>query len=121
MAYRTQQVPDEHELETLAMAELSRLKRQYRIMENDRAACAEDARLQLRSQMNMINHLEGEKAELVLRIKTANSKTFLHEDQKMEGKLKCLLKLQASYSDMIKTEQEETAELDKQIDKVLLD
>ncbi|XP_031834856.2 coiled-coil domain-containing protein 63 isoform X2 [Nomia melanderi] len=118
MAYRTQQTPDEHELETLAMAELSRLKRQYRIMENDRATCAEDARLQLRSQMNMINHLEGEKAELVLRIKTANSKTFLREDQKMEGKLKCLLKLQASYTDMIKTEQEETAELDKQIDKL---
>ncbi|XP_076641835.1 coiled-coil domain-containing protein 63 [Halictus rubicundus] len=121
MAYRTQQTPDENELESLARAELTRLKRQYRIMENDRATCAEDARLQLRSHKTMINHLEYEKAELVLRIKTANSKTFLREDQEMEEKLKCLLEMQSKYNDMIKTEKEEIAELDKQIDKLTKD
>ncbi|XP_076375891.1 coiled-coil domain-containing protein 63 [Megalopta genalis] len=118
MAFRSQQAPDEHELEVLARAELSRLKRQYRIMENDRAACVEDARLQLRSQTKMIDHLEYEKAELVLRIKTANSKTFLRKDEEMVEKLKCLLQMQSSYDDMIKNEKEEIAELDKHIGKL---
>ncbi|XP_076303811.1 coiled-coil domain-containing protein 63 isoform X1 [Lasioglossum baleicum] len=118
MAYRTHHTPDERELEILARTELSRLKRQYRIMENDRAACAEDARLQLRSHTNMIKHLEYEKAELVLHIKTANSKTFLREDQEMEDKLKCLLEMQSKYNDMIKNEKEEITELDVQIDKL---
>ncbi|XP_078049510.1 coiled-coil domain-containing protein 63 [Augochlora pura] len=118
MAFRNQQAPDEHELEVLARAELSRLKRQYRIMENDRAACVEDARLQLRSQTKMIDHLEYEKAELVLRIKTANSKIFLRKDAEMEEKLKCLLQMQSNYDEMIKNEKEEIAELDKHIGKL---
>ncbi|KZC12586.1 PREDICTED: coiled-coil domain-containing protein 63 [Dufourea novaeangliae] len=118
MAHRTHHTPDEHELETLAEAELARLKRQYRIMENDRVACAEDARLQLQNQMNILNHLEYEKAELVLRIKSSNSKTFARQDQEMEEKLKCLLKVYSSYDDMVKSEREEITELDKHILKL---
>ncbi|XP_053999430.1 coiled-coil domain-containing protein 63-like [Hylaeus anthracinus] len=118
MAQKPQHTPDEQELETMAQAELSRLKRQYRIMENDRAACAEDARLQLRNQLNMIARFEYEKAELVLRIKTANSKTFAREDEEMVEKLKCLLTLETNYESMIKAEKGEIAELDDHINKL---
>lgn len=118
MASKKQQAPDEMELEAMAQAELSRLKRQYRIMENDRVACVEDARLQLRNQLNMIDRLEYEKAELILRIQTATSKTYTQKDEEMEEKLKCLLTLSTKYDEMIKTERQEITELDEQIAKV---
>ncbi|OAD53636.1 Coiled-coil domain-containing protein 63 [Eufriesea mexicana] len=118
MAHKLQHVPDEVELEMISQAELSRLKRQYRIMENDRGACVEDAKLQIRNQMNMINRLEYEKAELVLRIKTASSKTFTRKDEEMEEKLKCLLTMQTKYDELIRTEKLEIAELDNEIRKL---
>ncbi|GAB1864888.1 Coiled-coil domain-containing protein 63 [Camponotus japonicus] len=117
MAYRQQPAAqDELELET--MAELSRLKRQYRIMENDRATCAEDARLQLRNQQNMIERLEYEKAELVLAIKTARSKAFIRKDEEMDEKLKCLLAKRAKYIELIEIEKQQINELDEQISKL---
>ncbi|KAG7206874.1 hypothetical protein KM043_000774 [Ampulex compressa] len=118
MAHKQQPAQDEMELETIAEAELSRLKRQYRIMENDRIACAEDARLQLGNQQNMINRLEYEKAELVLAIKTANSKAFTRRDDEMNRKLKCLLEKRTKYIEMIKSERQEIVELDEQIAKI---
>ncbi|XP_011147954.1 coiled-coil domain-containing protein 63 [Harpegnathos saltator] len=118
MAYRQQPVQDELELETMAEVELSRLKRQYRIMENDRAACVEDARLQLRNQQNMIDRLEYEKAELLLAIKTAKSKSFARKDMKMDEKLRCLLQKHDKYIDMIENEKRQIAELDQQIGKL---
>ncbi|CAD1479812.1 unnamed protein product [Heterotrigona itama] len=118
MAHKVQRIPDEVELETIALAELSRLKRQYRIMENDRDACSKDARLQLHNQRNMIDRLEYEKAELVIRIKTATSKTFARKDKEMEEKLKCTLTMQTKYDEMIRTEKQEIAELDNEICKL---
>lgn len=118
MAHKVQRIPDEVELETIALAELSRLKRQYRIMENDRDACSKDAKLQLYNQKNMIDRLEYEKAELVIRIKTATSKTFARKDKEMEEKLACTLTMQTKYDEMIRTEKQEIAELDSEIHKV---
>lgn len=111
-------VQDELEMETMAETELSRLKRQYRIMENDRAACAEDAKLQLRNQLNIIERLEYEKAELVLAIKTAKSKTFTRKDEEMDKKLRCLLAKHAKYIELIENEKQQIAELNEQIGKV---
>ncbi|XP_394326.4 coiled-coil domain-containing protein 63-like [Apis mellifera] len=119
MARKTMQhVLDETELETIAQNELSRLKRQFRIMENDRSICAEDAKLQLRKQINMINRLEYEKAELVLRIKTASAKTFTRKEEKMEEKLKCVLSTQTQYDEMIKNEKQEIEEVNIEIRKL---
>lgn len=118
MAYKQQPAQDELELETMAEVELSRLKRQYRIMENDRAACAEDARLQLRNQQDAIDRLEYEKAELVLAIKTARSKAFTRKDMEMDRKLRCLLTKRAKYIELIENEKRQIAELDEQIGKV---
>lgn len=118
MAYKQQPAQDELELETMAEAELSRLKRQYRIMENDRAACVEDARLQLRNQQDAIDRLEYEKAELVLAIKTARSKAFTRKDMEMDRKLRCLLTKRAKYIELIENEKRQIAELDEQIGKV---
>ncbi|KOC64933.1 Coiled-coil domain-containing protein 63 [Habropoda laboriosa] len=121
MARRQQHMPDEVELEMMAQAELSRLKRQYRIMENDRAVCVEDAKLQLRNQTNMIDRLEYEKSELVLRIRTATSKTFARKDEKMEEKLSCVLTLRTKFDDSIKREKQEISELDDEIRKLSKD
>ncbi|XP_043801474.1 coiled-coil domain-containing protein 63-like [Apis laboriosa] len=118
MARKMQHMLDETELETIAQNELSRLKRQFRIMENDRSVCAEDAKLQLRKQINMINRLEYEKAELVLRIKTASAKTFTRKEEKMEEKLKCVLISQTQYDEMIKNEKQEIGEIDVEIRKL---
>ena len=122
MAYRQQttQVQDEMELETMAEAELARLKRQYRIMENDRIAYAEEARLQLRNQQKMIDRLEFEKAELALAIKASKSDSNTKKDQAMEAQLKCLLEKRTKYLEMIANERQQIAELQEQIIKVKL-
>ncbi|XP_046738263.1 coiled-coil domain-containing protein 63-like [Diprion similis] len=118
MAFRSQPVQEEVELEVLAETELSRLKRQYRIMENDRATYAEDARLQLRNQQNMINQLEIEKAELMLGIKTATSGANSKKDEAMGEKLKCLLATRTKYKETIDNERQQINELEEQILKV---
>lgn len=87
-------------------------------MESDRATCADDSKLNLRNQLNMIDRLEYEKAELVLRIRTAGSKTFARKDEEMGEKLDCLLTMQTKYDESIKTEKQEIAELDNEIRKV---
>ena len=119
MAYKqVQPVQDELELETMAEAELSRLKRQYRMMENDRVAYAEDSRLRLRNQQNMIDRLETEKADLVLAIRTAKSNSNKKKDDAMDAKLKCLLSKRTKYIEMIKNERQQINELEEQIVKV---
>ncbi|XP_066589533.1 putative leucine-rich repeat-containing protein DDB_G0290503 [Prorops nasuta] len=117
MAYKSQSMQDEVEMETIAEAELSRLKRQYRIMENDRAAYAEDARLQQRNQQNMIKRLEFEKAELLLAIKSAKSPLNAMKDAEMEEKLRCLLDKRKKYIEIIKDENKEIADINDQIKK----
>ncbi|CAG5102190.1 Similar to Ccdc63: Coiled-coil domain-containing protein 63 (Rattus norvegicus) [Cotesia congregata] len=118
MAYRKQPIQDELELETMAEAELSRLKRQYRMMENDRTTYGEKARLQLRNQQNMIERLEFEKSELVLAIKTSKSESNAKKDEEMDEKLKCLLVKRSKYVKMINNEKQQIDELQEQIIKV---
>lgn len=121
MPYKDQDSPQgETELEAMAEAELSRLKRQYRIMENDRVAYAEDARLQLCNQLNMIERFECERAELVLAIKKAKSPLNLKKDEMLETKLKCLLEKRAEFIAIIKDEKQQIAEVQEQILKVKL-
>ncbi|XP_043282011.1 coiled-coil domain-containing protein 63 [Venturia canescens] len=119
MAYRqAQPVQDEVELETMAEAELMRLKRQFRIMENDRVAYADDAKLQLRNQQNMIVRLEAEKADLVLAITTSKSRSNTRKDLMMDERLKCLLAKRTKYIEMIDNERQQIHELQEQIGKV---
>lgn len=118
MTYRKQTTQDEVELETMAEAELIRLKRQFRIMENDRMNYAEDARLQLSTQQNMIKRLEAEKAELLLAIKTANSQGNLRKDEQLNEKLRNLLEKRQDYIETINLKKQEIAELNGQIRKV---
>jgi len=107
----------EVEVETTEV-ELSRLKRQYRIMEKDRMICVEDARLQLRHQQGAIDHLERERIDLVLAMNAAKSKTLENKDQEMEKKLKYLLVQHNEYIGMIGNEKQQITELDDQINKV---
>lgn len=118
MTYKQQPVQDELEMESMAEAELSRLKRQYRIMENDRIAYSEKARLQLRNQQNIIERLEYEKTELVLAIKSSKSESNAKKDEQMNAELKCLLTKRTKYVDMIENERQQIDELQEQIIKV---
>lgn len=111
---------DELDLEILAEAELSRLKRQYRIMENDRVTYAEDARNQLRNQRNIVEKLEHEKAELVLAIKASKSPYNSRKDEEMTRELKSLLDKRAAFVQQIQDERKQVNELQEQIVKVIL-
>ncbi|XP_014211895.1 coiled-coil domain-containing protein 63-like [Copidosoma floridanum] len=106
---------DELELETMAELELKRLKRQYRIMENDRVTYAEDARNQLRNQRFVIDKFESEKAELVLAIKAAKSPWNQRQDEAMAEQLRALLARRADFAEQIRRERQQIGELDEQI------
>ncbi|KAI4502988.1 hypothetical protein M0802_002032 [Mischocyttarus mexicanus] len=106
------------EMETMPEVELTRLKRQYRIMENDRLKCAEEGGLQLRNQQIMIARLEYEKAELLLAIRSARSKTFLKKDEAYDIKLKELFHQRSKYIDSIKSEKQQISELNRQIGQI---
>lgn len=108
---------DELELETMAELELKRLKRQYRIMENDRQAYSDESRNQLRSQSNLIEKYEREKAELVLAIKAAKSPGNLRKDEQMAEQLKIMLEKRADFMEQIQLERQQIDELQEQIIK----
>ncbi|XP_015183990.1 PREDICTED: coiled-coil domain-containing protein 63 [Polistes dominula] len=106
------------EMETMPEVELTRLRRQYRIMENDRLKCAEEGGLQLRNQQIMIARLEYEKAELLLAIRSAKSKKFLKKDEADDIKLKELFQQRSKYIDSIKSEKQQISELNRQIRQI---
>lgn len=109
---------DERELERLAELELTRLKRQYRIMENDRTTYAEESKNQLRNQNHIIDLLESEKADLVLSIKAAKAGENSKKDQLMAETLKEMLDQRNKFMEQIKMEREQIDELKEQILKV---
>ncbi|XP_046837533.1 coiled-coil domain-containing protein 63 [Vespa crabro] len=109
---------DALEMEMMPEIELTRLKRQYRIMENDRMKCSEEGGLQLRNQQIMIARLEYEKAELLLAIKSAKSKTFLKKDEMDDVKLKELFDQRSKFIDSIKFEKQQIDELKRQIGQI---
>ncbi|XP_065333333.1 outer dynein arm-docking complex subunit 1 isoform X2 [Cloeon dipterum] len=61
-----QKTQEEIEMEQMAQAELARLQRQYRIMEEDRANYAEETRIILNRQRRQIAALEREKKQLLM-------------------------------------------------------
>ncbi|XP_059487063.1 outer dynein arm-docking complex subunit 1 [Neocloeon triangulifer] len=61
-----QKTQEEIEMEQMAQAELARLQRQYRIMEEDRAHYAEETRILLNRQRRQILALEREKKQLLM-------------------------------------------------------
>ncbi|XP_058808667.1 coiled-coil domain-containing protein 63 [Phymastichus coffea] len=121
MMIRAQPTQDEYELETMAESELLRLKRQYRIMENDRVAYAEEAKNQLRNQRNLIERLEHEKAELVLAIKAAKSPNNTRKDEAMSTEMRRLLEKRAKFVEQIQKERQQIDELQEQIIKISKD
>ncbi|KAJ8683019.1 hypothetical protein QAD02_018811 [Eretmocerus hayati] len=108
-------VQDEHELELMAETELCRLRRQYRIMENDRQTYAENARNQMRNQTIMIDRLEQEKAELVLAIQAAKSPLNCKRDEAVGAELARLLEKRATFVERIERERAQISEMNEQI------
>ncbi|KAF7379207.1 hypothetical protein HZH68_017052 [Vespula germanica] len=95
------------EMEMMSEVELTRLKRQYRIMENDRMKCTEEGGLQLRNQQIMIARLES-----------AKSKRFIKKDEVDDVKLKELFDQRSKFIDSIKSEKDQISELKKQIGQI---
>ncbi|KAF7378624.1 hypothetical protein HZH66_015411 [Vespula vulgaris] len=106
------------EMEMMSEVELTRLKRQYRIMENDRMKCTEEGGLRLRNQQIMIARLEYEKAELLLAIRSAKSKRFIKKDEVDDVKLKELFDQRSKFIDSIKFEKDQISELKRQIGQI---
>ncbi|XP_011497170.1 PREDICTED: coiled-coil domain-containing protein 63-like, partial [Ceratosolen solmsi marchali] len=94
------------------------LKRQYRIIENDRAVYVEDARNQLRNQNHIIDKLETEKAELVLAIKAAKSSGNVRKDEVLSAELKTILDKRSHFIEQIKIERQQIAEIQEQFIKL---
>lgn len=121
MSYRQQnQVQDEMELEAMAEVELARLKRQYRIMENDRKAYTRKVQLQLIKQEKMIEQLECEEKELLLNLNAIKSPANLKKDEKERAEIQKLIEKKAKYVELYEKEKLEIAELDEQIKRVII-
>lgn len=118
---KTEEDVDEEEIEQMAEQEYKRLKRQYRIMENDRINYAEDAKNQLRNQKNTIDRLEFERSELYLEIKAAMAPPNVKKDEALTNQLKALLERRTQHLQSIQREKQEIADLEEQIFKVILE
>ncbi|XP_066996668.2 outer dynein arm-docking complex subunit 1 [Anabrus simplex] len=109
---------DELDVEQLAQAELSRLQRQYRIMEGERETYSQETAFLLQKQRSMISILEGEKRDLLTNLQasksTANERKNIELEKKIIKQLATLDKLESH----IKVETSQTEELDAEIAKM---
>ncbi|KDR10495.1 coiled-coil domain-containing protein 63 isoform X2 [Zootermopsis nevadensis] len=102
----------------LAKAELSRLQRQYRIMEGDRQSYSQETNIVLRKQRRMIKTLEAERKELLTNLHVAKSPLNDVKDNKVTSELARLLNLTDRYDAAVKSEKLQLSELNLQIKKV---
>ncbi|PSN46817.1 hypothetical protein C0J52_11196 [Blattella germanica] len=106
------------DMDQIAEAEMTRLQRQYRIMEGDRQAYSEEANTTLQRQRRMIHTLEKEKNELLTDLTVAKSPSHEAKDNKVSLELNQLLNLTDKYDADIKAEKMQIAELNWQIKKM---
>lgn len=101
--------------ETLLKQELSRLQRQYRIMENERKTNCLNAKHMMMKQKTAINQLEGEMNEIETEMKLASSCKNRKQDNENSEDLQSFMKGQDEYATKIAKEAEEIQSLDRQI------
>ncbi|XP_018326618.1 coiled-coil domain-containing protein 63 [Agrilus planipennis] len=109
---------DKEEMVLMAQNELSRLNRQYRIMEGDKTAFSEEAHVKLAKQRKVIKTLEKEQQNLLINLKVANSKIHKRKDLELTQKLNNLLKQHQKLSQEIFSEKSRLNEINSQIKKI---
>ncbi|GLH03859.1 hypothetical protein R5R35_009908 [Gryllus longicercus] len=108
-------VPDETELAEMAEAELSRLQRQYRIMETERQTYSITSSAVIKKQRDMIEKLEKEKHEILMNLAIATSTGNELRDIKQEKAISHDLSVHSHIDAAIKREKGQLNELDVQI------
>ncbi|KAG6457864.1 coiled-coil domain-containing protein 63 [Manduca sexta] len=93
---------DDMEMEKIAEDELSKLQRQFRVMEIDRATVMSSVQPTLRMQKNIIDTLNGELEKIMLELKFTKSTSNLLESARTREKLIVLLKDHEAYSAEVK-------------------
>lgn len=116
-ASRRSDISDVDADQQLAESELSKLQRQYRIMEGDRNAYNIESQDLIRRQLNEIKTLEAEKEELNKDFKLSESQTNQSRDGGNVDKLNSLIDERDNYMQMVKDEKDKQAELDTMIRK----
>ncbi|XP_013364496.1 PREDICTED: coiled-coil domain-containing protein 114 isoform X2 [Chinchilla lanigera] len=95
--------------------ELSRLQRQYKVMEVERQAYSKEVHQRLKKQLEEIQHLEEVRAELQTKIRVAQTQVKrLRDGERLESMgrlLKCRAQVQAEVEEL----REQSRALDKQI------
>ncbi|KAJ8711490.1 hypothetical protein PYW07_008732 [Mythimna separata] len=111
---------DDMEMEKIAEDELSKLQRQFRVMEIDRATVLSSVQPTLRMQKNIINTLNQDLEKIMMELKFTKSTSNLMEGARSREKLIALLKDHEKYSTEVKDHRETIKELDfllKQVQK----
>lgn len=102
-------------MEGLAEQELQKLQRQFRIMENDRAAYTEESQNMIRKQKNEMSMLEAEKQELLKELRLAESRTNQIRDEEHTDTLVTLLEAKDEHEKDIEMSKQEQTDLDSKI------
>uniref|UniRef100_A0A8C8X0X2 Outer dynein arm docking complex subunit 1 n=1 Tax=Panthera leo TaxID=9689 RepID=A0A8C8X0X2_PANLE len=95
--------------------ELSRLRRQCKVMEGERRAYSKEVHQRINKQLEEIQSLEGVRDKLQVQIRVAQSQVKrLRDSERLENTghlLKCRVRVQAEVKEL----QEQTRALDKQV------
>ncbi|XP_070572078.1 coiled-coil domain-containing protein 63-like [Ptychodera flava] len=105
----------EPEIDGAAEAELSKLQRQYRIMEGDRKAYNEETQNIIRKQKTEIEALQNEKDDITTDLKLAQSKDNAKKDRDNTRQLENLIQREDEYDALLEIEKEKIADLDMKI------
>ncbi|KAF4532462.1 hypothetical protein B566_EDAN003037 [Ephemera danica] len=106
---------EEIELDQMAQAELSRLQRQYRIMEEDRQAYAEEVRTVLARQRRQISSLEQEKKQLAMSPEMAHLSAARRHATRSGRRLVRKLDKQDEVETCIRTERDQISDVQIQV------
>ncbi|XP_014361222.2 coiled-coil domain-containing protein 63 [Papilio machaon] len=111
---------DDMEMEKIAEDELSKLQRQYRVMELERGAVSASARPALRLQRQMVSTLSAQLENIMLELKLTKSTSNVLENARTREKILTLLKEHEKYSAEVREHRSNIAELNfllKQVQK----
>ncbi|XP_047033047.1 coiled-coil domain-containing protein 63-like [Helicoverpa zea] len=111
---------DDMEMEKIAEDELSKLQRQFRVMEIDRANVLSSVQPTLRMQKTIINTLNADLEKIMMELKFTKSTSNLMEGARNREKLIALLKDHEKYAAEVKEHRKTIKELDfllKQVQK----
>ncbi|XP_004922782.1 coiled-coil domain-containing protein 63-like [Bombyx mandarina] len=103
---------DDMEMEKIAEDELSKLQRQFRVMEIDRATVMSSVQPTLRMQKNIISTLNTELDKVMMELKLTKSTSNLLDNAKTRERLVVLLKEHEKYAAEVKEHRGFITELD---------